>query len=152
MTQRLMQIANLMTEMRSRSAIKASKAVEIVIAPVLFLASVGCGEKLAQAHVDRLSDPDSQVRLEASYKLIDIGSPAVLPLLEKARTGSDSLQYIAAQIFGRIGDGRAVPFLLDAAVNDNPHVRREAVLALGMMDLPNLRRPDRKDTPDRSVR
>ena len=141
MTRQLMQMVNLMTAMRSRSAIKAGKAVKTVIAPVLFLASAGCGEKLAQAHVDRLSDPDSQVRLEASYKLIDIGSPAVLPLLEKARTGSDSLQYIAAQIFGRIGDGRAVPFLLDAAKDDNPHVRREALLALGMMDLPDLAEP-----------
>lgn len=143
MTQGLIQMINYMcmTAMRSLSAMPARKAVKTMLAPVLLLASLGCGEMLAQDHVDRLSDPDSQVRLQASYKLIAIGSPAVLPLLERAGTGSDSLQYIAAQIFGRIGDSRAVPFLLDAAKDDNPYVRREAVIALGMMDLPNLAEP-----------
>lgn len=126
--------------MRSRFAIQARYAMKTLTAPIL-LAFAGCGEMLAEAHVDRLSDSDSQVRLEASYKLIDIGSAAVLPLLERARTGSDSLQYIAAQIFGRIGDRRAVPFLLEAAKNDNAHIRREAVLALGMMDRPDLAEP-----------
>ena len=126
--------------MQSRFAIQARTAVKSIAVPGLF-ALPGCGEMLAEDHVDRLSDSDSQVRLEASYELIDIGSAAVPPLLEAARTGSDSLQYIAAQIFGRIGDGRAVPFLLEAAKNDNAHIRKEAVLALGMMDMPDLAEP-----------
>ena len=101
----------------------------------------GCGEMMAEAHIDRLSDPDSQVRLKASYKLVDIGSAAIEPLLERTRGGSDSLHYIAAQIFGRIGDLRAVPFLLSHIKNNNPHIRKETVLALGMMNKPDLAGP-----------
>ena len=100
------------------------------ILSILFL--ICCGERRAQVHVSRLSDPSRETRIQASGKLVEMGAAAVEPLIAGASaSGSDSLEYISAQILGRIGSRRAIPFLRQLARRTNPFVRREAVTALG---------------------
>lgn len=98
----------------------------------------GCAEKRAEYYIDYLSDPDRQVRLEASRNLVQFGDSAVEPLIRRATGGSDSLLYIAAQILGQIGDRRAVPFLKEHIHAPNRYVREQAVRALGQLDDPRL--------------
>jgi len=98
----------------------------------------GCAENYAESYIDQLSDPDRQVRLDASRSLIQLGGSAVKPLIRRATGGSDSLLYIAAQILGQIGDRRAVPFLKELIHAPNRYVREQAVRALGQLDDPRL--------------
>ena len=98
----------------------------------------GCAEKRAEYYIDYLSDPDRQVRLEASRNLVQFGDSAVEPLIRRATGGSDSLLYIAAQILGQIGDRRAVPFLKELVNAPNRYVREQVVRALGQLDDPRL--------------
>ncbi|HJP29723.1 MAG TPA: HEAT repeat domain-containing protein [Candidatus Latescibacteria bacterium] len=101
--------------------------------------ALGCGEQHAEAYVAALNNPDRQVRLDASLSLIRLGDAAVLPLMQHARSGSDSLRYIAAQILGRIGDRRAAPFLQELINDPNQYVRERAVRALGQLGDPGQR-------------
>ncbi|MEE2659862.1 MAG: HEAT repeat domain-containing protein [Candidatus Latescibacterota bacterium] len=105
------------------------------------VALIGCAEHRAEEHVARLGDTDRRVRLDASYELVQLGSSSVEPILRAAQNGSDRLQYVSVQILGRIGDARAIPFLRDRASASNIHIRREAVIALGMMGEPGLLAP-----------
>ena len=104
----------------------------IVASTFSILVLTCCGERRAQVHVSRLSDPSRETRIQASGKLVEMGAAAVEPLIAGASaSGSDSLEYISAQILGRIGSRRAIPFLRQLTRRDNPFVRREAVTALG---------------------
>ena len=99
-----------------------------------FLISLsGCKGKSIEDYIADLSHPAKQVRLKASYKLVLSGAATVEPLLARAASGSDSLQFISAQILGRIGDKRAIPLLRQLGGSPNDFVRREAILALGEM-------------------
>ena len=100
---------------------------------LLLIALTGCEDRGAAAYVADLSHPSRKVRQEASYELVLRGAPAVEPLMAQATGGTDSLQFISAQILGRIGDPRAIPFLRRLARQPNTFVRREALLALGKM-------------------
>ena len=99
----------------------------------------GC-EKTPEAYIAQLSDPRQKVRLGATYKLILIGQPAVMPLIQSATDGSDSLRYIACQILGQIGDRRAAPFLQQLIHAPHVHVREKAIEALGQLGDPQLGR------------
>lgn len=112
-----------------------------VVAILSLFALAGCAERRAAIYVDQLADPSRKVREEASHKLVEIGRSAVKPLIARATAGSDSLQYISAQILGQIGDRRAIPFLRQLSQSSNLHVRQKAVLALGMMDDVSLLKP-----------
>ena len=70
---------------------------------------LSCAAQQAEYYIDQLDDSRRQVRLDASHALVQLGSAAVEPLLDRATAGSDSLRYIAAQILGQIGDRRATP-------------------------------------------
>lgn len=115
-----------------------SASLYALLCLVSSLAMSGCAEKRVQEHIDHLSDPDRQVREKAGQELVALGHRSVPPLLARARAGSDTLQYISAQILGQIGDQRAIPFLRQLGRHDNQHIRREAILALGMMETPIL--------------
>jgi HEAT repeat protein len=98
----------------------------------------GCAEQQAEYYINQLSDPRSQVRLDASHALIQLGGPTVAPLIDRASDNTDSLQYIAAQILGQIGDRRAKPFLKTLIRDENRYVRERAVRALGQLDDPRV--------------
>lgn len=103
----------------------------VIASAVAILVLAGCSERRAQVHISQLSNPNREVRQQASLALVEMGGAAVEPLIASARSGSDSLVYISAQILGRIGSRRAIPFLRQLARRANPFVRREAVVALG---------------------
>ena len=103
------------------------------IGPLVALVLVGCAEKRAEFYIDQLSSPQRQIRLEASRTLVQFGAASVEPLVSRASHGSDTLQYIAAQILGQIGDGRAAPFLEGLLRVPNPYVRERGVRALGQL-------------------
>ncbi len=109
----------------------------------LVLASIcvglfSCAAHQAEYYINQLADPRRQVRLDASYALVQLGGVAVEPLISCATTGRDSLRYIAVQILGQIGDPRATPFLKELLSDDNRYVREQAVRALGQLDNPGL--------------
>lgn len=95
------------------------------------LVLAGCSERRARPLISQLSSPDRASRQQASLALVEMGDDAVDPLIAGVESGSDSLLYISAQILGRIGSTRAIPFLSQLTQRDNPFVRREAVVALG---------------------
>ena len=64
---------------------------------------------------------------------MQLGGSAVEPLISHVTGNTDSLQYIAAQILGQIGDRRADPFLKELLRDDNHYVREQAVRALGQL-------------------
>jgi HEAT repeat protein len=94
--------------------------------------------------VDRLGDPDWQVRRQAAEALGALGdSMAVDPLIEilSDRNGEWSVRAAAARSLGRLGDPRAVEALI-AVLNDmNAHVRHMAVIALGQIGTPETVEP-----------
>lgn len=100
---------------------------------IICLGLSGCAEQEVETNIRRLSDPDSQIRMEATLNLIGYEDATVLPLIASATAGGDSLQYIAAQILGQIGDARAGDLLCELNQSNNIYVRREALLALGKL-------------------
>lgn len=68
-------------------------------------------------------------------KIVEIGGPAVDPLIEALRNEYDPVaRWVSAEALGRIGDGRAVNPLIAILIND-PHadVRWHAADALGTL-------------------
>lgn len=109
---------------------KVNVALRIAVAAA---ALVGCRGGDVGSAIEDLSSTSRATRIKASYALVMEGAAAVEPLIECAATGSDSLQYISAQVLGRIGDARALPALKSLAEDSNEHVRRAALVALGSM-------------------
>ena len=99
---------------------------------------LACAEQQADYYIDQLSDPRRQIRLDASHALVQLGGSTVEPLIARSTGGTDSLQYIAAQILGQIGDQRATPLLKELIADENRYVREQAVRALGQLDDPRL--------------
>ena len=87
----------------------------IFLAPFFLISLSGCNGKSIESYIADLSHPTKKVRLKASYELVISGAAAVEPLLAHAASGSDSLQFISAQVLGRIGDKRAIPLLRQLA-------------------------------------
>ena len=110
----------------------------VAFSALLLFTLASCGGQSVESYIADLSHPDREVRLKASYELVLIGGPAVEPLIARVVTGSDSLHYISAQVLGRIGDKRAIPFLQKLAKEPNAFVRREAILSLGKMGNPAM--------------
>ncbi len=90
-----------------------------------------------------LRNNDEGVRSAAMEALVDIGAPAVEPLISALY---DDVTYVvledatqlyvrqeAALALGRIGDIRAVQPLIDALADDDLYFRRDAAFALSLM-------------------
>jgi HEAT repeat protein len=78
-----------------------------------------------------------QVREQATERLIALGEPAVLPLIQALtqRPGGPG-RVLLIRALGRLGDARAVEPLLAALRERNPHNRQEAATALGLLGDP----------------
>ncbi len=68
-------------------------------------------------------------------KIVEIGAPAVDPLIEALRSEYDPVaRWVSAEALGRIGDGRAVnPLIATLAHDGHPDVRWHAADALGTL-------------------
>jgi HEAT repeat protein len=72
-------------------------------------------------------------REQAVERLIELGEPAVLPLLQALERHPSTLLMEA---LGRLRDPRAVASLAAALTQENPHVRQAAATALGLIGDP----------------
>jgi HEAT repeat protein len=87
----------------------------------------------AQSLVAALGDSDENARQSAFVALIDMGEPAVEPLIGALKTGTWGVRWYSARALGRIEDGRAVEPLIGALTDESNHVRAAAALALGLV-------------------
>ncbi len=74
---------------------------------------------------------ESKIRHAAAGALVEIGAPAVEPLLVALRNEDMAVRYRAAYALGDIGDRRAVEPLIAALKDAYGDVRRAAATALG---------------------
>lgn len=108
-----------------------------------------------EALIERLDDPDANVRREATLALGQLGTPAALQALERRLNAPDpDLRIALASALGASHDTAAFPGLLHLLRDADPQVRTAAVLALGNLGddavLPAL--DDARGDPDPWVR
>lgn len=78
-----------------------------------------------------LSSKEWAVRKTASFAIVEIGSPALAPLLEVLKNGGDDARFWALKSLGKIGEQSATPAVMQCLADANPDVRMAAVEALG---------------------
>jgi len=84
--------------------------------------------------IERLYDPDSDVREEAAGALGRIGSQeAVQALIEQLQDRESTIRSQAAKALGKIGHIDALPFLLEGINDSSEDVQNACTLALGSM-------------------
>jgi HEAT repeat protein len=90
----------------------------------------------------RLGDPNVDARVDAVDKLIQIGEPAVEPLIGAlGDSSSEKRRFSAAEALGKIKDSRALDALVDTLQDTSPQVRIEAAIALGEIRDPKAVKP-----------
>jgi HEAT repeat protein len=70
-----------------------------------------------------LGDKDYHHRREARRRLVEIGTPAVVPLVESLDNTNDDMRWEVTKTLGEIGDPATIPGLLKALEDDNFGVR-----------------------------
>lgn len=92
------------------------------------------GEEVTTGLVHRLSAEDNAgARNSAIEALIQIGVPAVAPLLPLLETADPDVRKFAVDVLGDIRDARAVPRLIDTLNDTDENVRVAAAEALGKL-------------------
>ncbi len=87
-----------------------------------------------QEEIKKLQATDKDVREAAVKALVQIGSPAVDPLIKALKTDNPSVQAAAARALGLIGDKRAVMPLIDMMKSSyNLELMHEVFLALSQI-------------------
>lgn len=79
---------------------------------------------------------DDRIGHAAAEALVEIGDPAVEPLIAALKNERDKVRQSAAKALGRIGDPRAVEPLIAALQDDHGHVRELSARALGSIGDP----------------
>jgi HEAT repeat protein len=80
-----------------------------------------------------LDNHDGAARHRARIALVEIGGPAVAPLIEALTDPNDDVRWEAAKALGQIGDPEAAPALVNALEDENSGVRwlaAEGLIAL----------------------
>ena len=75
-------------------------------------------------------EPDSRIQLNALHALINIGEPAVEPLIKALKDANSEIRQRAANALGFLGDIRAVEPLIEV-LNDTTIIQSNAAGALG---------------------
>jgi len=84
--------------------------------------------------MDRLYDPDPDVREEAARALGRIGShEAVDALVDQLQDSESTIRTQAARALGKIGSREALPYLLEGINDPSEDVQNACTLALGYM-------------------
>ena len=119
--------------------------VVLLAIPLLFVA--GCGEKTDSRVESIIQDMGSEdvtprSRSEAASALVEIGEPAVEPLIQALNdpNAKDWVRMSMADTLGKIGDPRAVEPLI-SALGDEAVVRSAATSALGKIGDPRAVEP-----------
>ena len=77
-----------------------------------------------------LKDNHQYVIDNAVLALVEIGKPAVLPLISATKNENDQIRIEAVKILGELKDNRAIEPLIDALNDGNPAVRSCAFVSL----------------------
>jgi HEAT repeat protein len=95
------------------------------------LAACACGgERALDALIERLSDPDGDIRMRVAVALGKIGDRRAAPALVRAASGDDlPLRRVAILALGELDAGLDV--LADALHDPDPAVRIRAAIAFG---------------------
>jgi len=88
--------------------------------------------------INSLKSDDSKQQKQAARELVDIGKPAVKPLLETLKDEKWKIRWYASEILGEIGDEEAVEDLIVAMADENSGVRSKSMLALVEIDEPSV--------------
>ncbi|GCE20919.1 HEAT repeat domain-containing protein [Dictyobacter kobayashii] len=93
--------------------------------------------------INALNNRHWRTRNEAADALIQIGLPAVEPLMDAIRNSRFGYHYLseAARALGSIGDKRAVNLLIDVLASDHVHAAQEAAKTLGYIGDPKAVEP-----------
>lgn len=92
----------------------------------------GAGEERTLRNlIASLHDPDKGVRAMAMQALVNLGAPAIGPLLDLLADHHWVVRYRATEALGLIGDQRAVKPLVDLLDDEKDHVRYMAAKGLG---------------------
>jgi hypothetical protein len=117
---------------RTRQARRPIRIRVLLLLTLLAFAPPGRGQAdRAGQLIDRLKSPDRSVRADAESALIQLGSPAVVPLIAALEDPDPSIRSIAAECLGKIKDARAVSPLITALGDRDRYVEIFAVIALG---------------------
>lgn len=93
-------------------------------------------ERALQNLLTALHDPEKGVRTLAMRALVELGTPAVDPLLALLSDQQWVVRYRAAEALGLIGDLRAVKPLVHQLSDEKDHVRYMAAKGLGRIGGP----------------
>ncbi len=92
--------------------------------------------------IEKLKDPENEVRRNTAYRLGDIGDISAVPALIKALEDEDNeIRAVAAWSLGENGDPSAVPALIEALGDEDAEVKLksvEAILKVGKPAVPAL--------------
>lgn len=80
--------------------------------------------------INSLQSDDLKQQKQAARELVDIGKPAVKPLLKSLEDGKWKIRWYASEILGEIGDEEAVQELIATMGDENSGVRSKSMLAL----------------------
>jgi HEAT repeat protein len=88
-------------------------------------------EARAEKLVGSLGDEDPNIAYASAYALIDIGKPAVDPLIEALKDDNPQVRSFAALALGEIRDKKAMKPLLEILADPSPKVRMNVAYSLG---------------------
>ena len=77
----------------------------------------------ALEQIERLKSKNEAVQIEAIAELVEIGKPAVEPLLDAMEARAFHVRKCTAEALGRIGDARAVESLIIALSDKSKNVQ-----------------------------
>jgi len=80
--------------------------------------------------IDSLKDDNLNVQKNSAMALVDIGEPAVKPLIKSLETKKWRARWYAVEILGEIGDKAAVDPLIKLLQDENNGVRSNSIIAL----------------------
>lgn len=107
---------------------------------LIFLSGIcaGClGQDPLKARAEKLigslGNEDKDVAYASTYALIDIGEPAVSPLIEALKDENPQVRSFAALALGEIRDTKAVEPLIEILDDPSPEVRMNAAYSLGQI-------------------
>lgn len=80
--------------------------------------------------INSLKSDDVKEQKQAARELVDIGKPAVKPILKLLKDQEWKIRWYASEILGEIGDDESVQELIISMGDENSGVRTKSMLAL----------------------
>lgn len=88
--------------------------------------------------IEMLTNDDGIIRHRAHHALVEIGEPAVKPLINALKSQNDFLRWEAVKVLGQIGSLKAIPALIDTLEDEHHTIRWLAAESLIVTNLAGL--------------